>query len=303
MAKDRRKIMNANDIQPFFSRGCIDRMDYLRADIFTQPRCATDRYLLLVQGSVLLNCDGECFLSAAELPVKLLDEALCVFLGGDKAGHYFALSVAPEQAEEYQAVPLREFFLQQSMTDAQVSLLAEANSLLSWHHSHAFCARCGRQSVPTYGGWRRDCPNCATKHFPRTDPVVIMLVTCGEQCLLGRSHHFAAQYFSCLAGFMEPGETIEQAALRELWEEAGIKGDKVSYLFDQPWPFPANLMLGVHIKVDDIVLNIDNQELEQAIWVSKADVNAVLSGNTDKGFLLSPKIAIARNLLQYWVTN
>jgi NAD+ diphosphatase len=295
--------MEMIDIQPTFSRSSIDRMDYLRADIFAQKRCVTDRYLLLSQGCVLLNCDDQCFMAATELAEELLDEALCVFLGGDKTGHYFAVSVAPGQAEHYQAVPLREFLLQQSMSDEQLSLLAEANSLLSWHHSHGFCARCGSQSVPTYGGWRRDCPNCATEHFPRTDPVVIMLVTSGEQCLLGRSHHFAEKHFSCLAGFMEPGENIEQAALRELWEEVGIKGGKVRYLFDQPWPFPSNLMLGVHIEVDDIVLNVDNQELEQAIWVSKADVNAVLCGDTEKGFLLPPKIAIARNLLQYWVTN
>ncbi len=189
-----------------------------------------------------------------------------MFLGGKDQHHYFSLAVPAELAEGYELLPLRALVLDKMLADKDLGMLAEANSLLCWHQSHAFCARCGTQSVVAHGGWRRDCPNCAAEHYPRTDPVVIMLVTYGDNCLLGRGHNFVERHFSCLAGFMEPGETIEQAALRELWEEAGVKGGKATYLLDQPWPFPSNLMIGVHIEAQDDSLNIDHNELAEAIW-------------------------------------
>mgnify|MGYP001369300545 CR=1 FL=1 len=295
--------MNVIDIQPVFTSNPLDRMDHLRGDILGKRNPATDKYLLLSQGNVLLNNNRDCFIAATELPDTLLNEALCVFLGGNEGHHYFTLSVPPEQAEHYEARPLREFMMETMLADEQLGILAQANSLLNWHHSHGFCAHCGTQSVVAHGGWRRDCPSCEVPHFPRTDPAVIMLVTYGDRCLLGRGYNFPEKRFSCLAGFMEPGETIEQAALRELWEEAGVKGTNVRYLFDQPWPFPSNLMIGVHIEAQSDELNIDYHELEEAMWVSKSDVNAVFTGDTDKSFLLPPKIAIARNLLEHWVND
>jgi NAD+ diphosphatase len=295
--------MTAIDIQPTFSANSLDRMDHLRADILDKRHPETDQYLLLSKGNVLVNSKGDCFISAIDLPDILLNKALCVFLGNELGIHYFTLSVTPEQAKKYKSIPLREFVIEKMLPEAQLGILAEANSLVSWHDSHGFCARCGTQSVSCYGGWRRDCPNCETQHFPRTDPVVIMLVTYGDQCLLGRGYNFPGKNYSCLAGFMEPGETIEQAALRELWEEAGVKGTNVRYLLNQPWPFPSNLMVGVHIDAQKTKLNIDFKELEGAMWVSKADVSAVLAGDTDKPFLLPPKIAIARNLLEYWINR
>lgn len=293
--------MNAIDIQPIFSHCPVDRLAHLRGDIFSQRNPMTDKHLLISQGSVLVNNSGGCFFTSSELPDNLLNESLAIFLGGDQAGHYFAQSTAPEIAENYQTVPLREFFIEGEVSDQQFSLLAEANSMLSWHRSHRFCARCGSKTAVAEGGWRRDCPDCEAQHFPRTDPVAIMLVTKGDKCLLGRSPHFSEKLFSCLAGFMEPGETIEQAALRELHEEAGVEGENIRYLSNQPWPFPSSLMIGLHIEAKNTQLNIDYNELEQAIWVSKEDIKAVLDGDTDKPFLLPPKIAIARNLLEYWV--
>jgi NAD+ diphosphatase len=301
--------MNAIDTQPVFTLNPLDRMDHLRGDILANRDPATDKYLLLSKGSVLLgntidnNKPKDCFISPDELPEKLLSESLCVFLGGKEDHHYFTLDVTPEQAEQYEAIPLRTFVMEQMLPDDQLGILAEANSLLSWHHSYGFCARCGVKSKPAHGGWRRDCPSCEAEHFPRTDPVVIMLVTYGDKCLLGRGPNFAERRFSCLAGFMEPGETIAQAALRELWEEAGVKGKNVRYLFDQPWPFPSNLMIGVHIEAQDTDLTIDYNELEEVMWVSKADVQAVAAGDDDKAFLLPPSVAIARNLLDHWLND
>ncbi|MCJ8273482.1 MAG: hypothetical protein MJK04_29285, partial [Psychrosphaera sp.] len=191
--------MNAIDTQPVFTLNPLDRMDHLRGDILANRNPATDQYLLLSKGNVLLNKSKDCFISPSELPETLLNESLCVFLGGKNAEHYFTLDITPEQAEQFDAIPLRAFVMEQMLPDDQLGILAEANSLLSWHHSHGFCARCGVQSKAAHGGWRRDCPSCEAEHFPRTDPVVIMLVTHGDKCLLGRGHNFAERRFSCLA--------------------------------------------------------------------------------------------------------
>lgn len=293
--------MNAIDIQPVFSINMLDRMDVLRPDILDNRHPDTDKYLLLSKGNVLLNSDKQCFMTANELPKDLLIDALCIFLGGADGIHYFALSLSPEQAEQYEAIPLRAFVTAESIPSEQFGVLAEANSLVSWHHSHAYCARCGTKSVPAYGGWRRDCPSCGVQHFPRTDPVVIMLVTHGDKCLLGRSYNFPEKRYSCLAGFMEPGETFEQAARRELWEESGVKGGDVHFVLNQPWPFPSNLMIGVHVEAKTTDLTIDLKELEDAMWVSKNDIRAALLGDQTLPFIVAPKEAIARNLLEYWV--
>ena len=292
--------MNAIDIQPIFSVNMLDRMDILRPDILNHRHPETDQYLLLSQGHVLLNNDQQYFMTAAELPSTLLDDTLCVFLGGLDNVHYFTLSLTPEQAEPYQSVPLRTFVTEGDVPKEQLGLLAEANSLVNWHQSHAYCSRCGTQCFPAYGGWRRDCPTCKTEHFPRTDPVVIMLVTHDDKCLLGRGYHFPEKRYSCLAGFMEPGETFEQAGLRELWEESGIKGKQVHYILNQPWPFPSNLMIGLHIEAENTTLNIDFKELEDAMWVSKEEVKSALLGDETLPFIVAPKEAIARNLLEYW---
>ena len=293
--------MNAIDIQPVFTTNMLDRMDNLRSGILNSRKSKTDKYVLLSKGNILLDTERNCFIAATTLSESILNEGNCVFLGENQSAHYFAISVSSELAEQYEAVPLRAFINEHTLSDDKYAVLGEANSLLNWHHSHRFCSRCGSESVIAYGGWRRDCPSCEALHFPRTDPVVIMLVTRGEQCLLGRSYNFAEKHYSCLAGFIEPGETFEQAALRELWEEAGVKGGKVTYMLNQPWPFPSNLMLGVHVEAKTTELTIDYNELEDAMWVDKSEVKAVLNGVEDKRFTLPARIAIARNLLESWI--
>jgi NAD+ diphosphatase len=298
--------MKTSNINPVFSQNVLDRMDHKRANILTcrlsELQSPTDRYLLISQGNVMLNkAYQSCFFSAAEVPPKLLTDSLCIFLGGYQGLHYFVLEVSQQRQEYFDRVSLRELASSGKLPDPQLGMFAEANSLLCWHNNHGFCARCGVKSVVAHGGWRRDCPSCDTEHFPRTDPVAIMLVTHGDYCLLGRGHHFESRVFSCLAGFMEPGETILQTACRELWEEAGVRAEKATYMFDQPWPFPSNLMMGVHIEAQDKALTIDQNELAEAIWVSKDDIKAALAGDESKPFLLPPRLAIARDLLEYWV--
>ncbi len=151
------------------------------------------------------------------------------------------------------------------------------------------------------GGWRRDCVICKKEHFPRVDSAVIMLVTFGEYCLLGRGVSFKEGRYSCLAGYVESGETFEGAAKRELFEEAGIEGYDVEYLFSQPWPFPSTLMVGMRMKAKTQELTLDKNEIADAIWVHKDEVRAVLNGKDDSVFSIPLKIAIARNILEVWV--
>jgi NAD+ diphosphatase len=152
------------------------------------------------------------------------------------------------------------------------------------------------------GGYRRDCPACGAEHFPRTDPVVIMLAIDGERCLLGRQARFAPAMYSCLAGFVEPGETIEDAVRRETAEEAGIAVGRVRYHASQPWPFPSSLMIGCHAEAISRDIVRDEAELEACRWFGRAEVQAMLAGLHPDGLKCPPDIAIAHHLIKAWAT-
>ena len=179
--------------------------------------------------------------------------------------------------------------------------LGVAKSLLVWHATHPFCARCGGGTAPALQGWRRDCPSCGAEYFPRADPVVIMLVVDGERCLLGRQPRFAPGMYSCLAGFLEPGETIEDAVRRETREEAGIEVGPVRVVASQPWPFPHSIMIGAIAGALSRDITIDRDELEDARWFSRAEAQATLSGTHPEGIGAPQPIAIAHHLLKAWV--
>ena len=187
------------------------------------------------------------------------------------------------------------------MEENKLGILAQAAAVLNWHHSHQFCSACGKETTMKHAGWRRDCFTCKKEHFPRTDPVVMMLVTHGDYCLLGRGVNFAPNRYSCLAGFMESGESIEDAARRELYEEAGVIGLEVEYMMCQPWPFPNTLMIGVHVKAKSKELHIDTHEIAEAKWVHKNNLKAILDGDESFGISVPRKIAISRNLLESWI--
>src|SRR5690606_24444900 len=174
----------------------------------------------------------------------------------------------------------------------ELGMLAMAKSLLGWHERHRFCANCGAPTGVAQAGFRRDCAACGAQHFPRTDPVVIMLIARGDKCLLGRQARFAPNVYSCLAGFLEPGETIEDAVRGETFEEAGVRVGKVGYLASQPWPFPSSLMIGCigEAETDEIVR--DTAELEDARWFSRDDIRRMLDG-THEDFAAPAPIAIA----------
>ncbi|MEM7744944.1 MAG: NAD(+) diphosphatase [Pseudomonadota bacterium] len=187
-----------------------------------------------------------------------------------------------------------------ALRPASAAIAATAKGLLGWHEAHPFCARCGSSSQIENGGWRRRCESCAALHFPRTDPVVIMLVVHDDNVLLGRQAKFASGIYSLLAGFMEPGETIEDAVRREVKEETSVRIGHVGYLGCQPWPFPSNLMLGCWAQAETTDLNVDPYELDDAQWISRAKMGVILQGKHPR---ISPPRddAIARAILTDWV--
>jgi NAD+ diphosphatase len=182
-----------------------------------------------------------------------------------------------------------------------LAVLGQAKAIAHWHARHRFCANCGAESRVAASGWRRECDVCKTLHFPRTDPVVIMLAVHGNSCLLGRQARFPKAMYSALAGFLEPGETIEEAVRREIHEEAGIACGAVGYVASQPWPFPASLMIGCLAEANSREIVIDNHELEDARWFDRDEVHAMFRKNHPEGLLAPNRMAIAHHLLRFWL--
>jgi len=196
---------------------------------------------------------------------------------------------------------LRSIATQGLVTPEHLPPIAEAKALLTWHATHRFCANCGAASVVTQAGWKRECPRCGREHFPRTDPVAIMLAVQGERCLLGRSPRFAPTMWSCLAGFVEPGESFEEAVRRETLEETGIACGRVSYLASQPWPFPMSLMIGCYAEALSSQIVVDRTELEDARWFTREECAAMLLRQHPQGLTCPPPVAIAHHILRGWV--
>ena len=197
---------------------------------------------------------------------------------------------------------LRALANKQTLDTSQLSILAQAKSILHYHAAHPFCARCGAPTRAAQAGWRRDCPACGAHHFPRTDPVAIMLVTDGENCLLGRQRHFPPKMYSCLAGFVESGETLEECVRREVMEESGIA--VAPWLHGvAAWPFPTTLMLGCRAHALSREITMDAKELEDCRWFSRAEACAMIEEIHVDEFFAPGKIAIARILLEQWVAE
>ncbi|MES2341407.1 MAG: NAD(+) diphosphatase [Pseudomonadota bacterium] len=185
-------------------------------------------------------------------------------------------------------------------TDA--AILATAKQMFEWRRRHKHCANCGEPSLVAEGGWKRACPACNAEHFPRTDPVVIMLAVHGERCMLGRQEVWPKGMFSSLAGFLEPGETIEEACARELHEEAGLKTASVVYHSTQPWPYPSSLMIGLIAQVEDDDATPDQTELSEVRWFTKDEARLLLAGKLENTFAPGP-MAIAHQLIKAWAES
>jgi len=227
-----------------------------------------------------------------------------VFLGLDGGQPLFAVNLGsdetpPELNGEFR--DMRSAALLLPLRDTAIA--GQAKALLDWNARHGFCAACGHATQMMDGGYRRVCGSCATEHFPRTDPVVIMLPIFGDQCLVGRNVRFADNMFSAFAGFVEPGETMEEAVCREVKEETGLVVGDVRYQRSQPWPFPSALMLGcyAHVLSQDVV--IDGAEIAEARWLTKMQARRWVADGMLDGMKISPPIAIAHHLIKDWAES
>jgi NAD+ diphosphatase len=206
----------------------------------------------------------------------------------------------PALPDGFVFVELRGVMLRLSLREGE--LAATAKALLQWHRSHGYCAVCGAASEPDQAGWQRRCPACGAHHFPRTDPVVIMLVTHGNRALLGRSPGWPQGMYSCLAGFVEPGETLESAVRREVSEETGVRVGRVRYAASQPWPFPASLMMGCVAEAESDAITIDPAEIEDARWITREDMVEVMAGQHPE-IRPARRGAIAHALIEGWLAD
>jgi NAD+ diphosphatase len=230
-----------------------------------------------------------------------------VFLGLMQDAPRFAIAIdassieALKGQEDFVITDLRSIAVRGLVGDEHLPPLAEGKAVLNWHVRHRFCANCGAATTVTQGGWRRDCAVCDSQHFPRTDPVVIMLPVLDERCVLGRSHRFQPGMWSCLAGFVEPGESIEDAVRRETREEVGISCGPVRYFTSQPWPFPTSLMIGCHAQAQSQDVVVDRAELDDARWFDREEVATMLARTHPAGFSTPPPVAIAYHIIRAWV--
>lgn len=295
----------------YFENSCIfgefplDPSDHLRGndlELEKKSKAKSARFIYFRDGEALMADDmGRVPLFSS----RAAQDDIVIFLGEDDDNSYFACnsSLSDEELPEGYFVDLRTIArnaLENGFSKTP-SLLARGKMLLDWHDRHQFCANCGAESVSRRGGYVRYCASCEKEHFPRVDPVVIMMIIWKDKCLLGRSSHFRTGAYSALAGFMEPGETIEEAVRREVLEEAGIKVGRVDYVKSQPWPFPSSIMIGAIGEALNGDVNIDQDELEDARWFSKDQVRQVLATGGDDEFRLPEKLAIARHILDFWL--
>ena len=297
-----------------YANNPLDRCAALRSDEKAVSALAADpaaRFFVIAADVPLLRRTGNgldpLFDRAAAEGFGLLKEQ--AFLGSDANGPVFAVELDQPAAESEQdsgdivRIDLRTLAVQGLLPPHILGPLGEAKALLFWHRRHRFCAHCGERTALASSGWRRDCAGCSAQHFPRTDPVAIMLAVRGDFCLLGRQQRFAPGVVSCLAGFIEPGETMEDAVRRELFEEAGIHVGAVRYLCSQPWAFPSSLMIGCIAESTTEDLVVDTEELELARWFSRAETRAILAGTHPEGVTCPPPIAIAHHLIRAWAMD
>lgn len=320
-----------------FAGGGLERAASLRGDAGEQARllaAADTRVLAFWRGKPLLHLPPEG--SAAPPALGLLEPGHPLLQAGDtRADPPIFLGLTPAGAARFardisawepgsdQAAMPGSFFdpSQQSHPDApfghvfaelrgvmadlnafEAELAATARALISWHASHEFCSACGQASALEQAGWVRRCPSCGTQHFPRTDPVVIMLVTRGNRVLLGRSPGWPEGMYSCLAGFMEPGEAVEAAVRREVWEETGVRVGEVRFVRSQPWPYPSSLMLGCHGLAETDEIKVDPAEIEDALWITREELAEVFAGSHPQ--IRAPRRgAIAGYLLRCWLAD
>ena len=290
-----------------FAGSKLDRADHIRSDPERLAALKSPQASLLLLDGLAPGLDAGNALAWGRLK-DAPAEAELVFLG--LRGGFGCFAAVPAEGSTDPAYAPQEAMRR---TWAALSLMGEedlaiyggARSLVDWHARHKFCAKCGAPTMLAKGGWQRNCvsENCAAEHFPRVDPVTIMLVEHEGNLLLGRQPRFPPRRFSALAGFVEPGEAIEEAVAREVFEEAGVRVRDVSYVSSQPWPFPSQLMIGCHAMAESAALTIDTRELEEAHWFTREEIAAAMAGDESGRLLTPPSVAIAHHLLKWWLAK
>lgn len=295
-----------------FAGNPLDRMSERRGDSGWIAGLAEDpaaRVVVLAGKQTLVEAGGRSGLAIAYLDGGLAQRIApnldaWLFLGMAADGPVFAIEADEEQREVVLLVRPGEFedlrAIGLRLSPAEAAIAATAKALFEWRDRTRFCSGCGQPNRSADAGWKQVCTACATEHFPRTDPVVIMLPVQGDRCLMGRQASWPEGMFSALAGFLEPGETVEEACARELFEEAGLRATAVTYHSSQPWPFPTNLMIGLIAEVAEGEAKADQSELEAVRWFTREEARAVLDGLDAEVRPPSP-MAIARTLLEAWV--
>ena len=299
---------NNSDLIPLGSRP-IDRAGHHRTDPdwLAAAYAQEDVLVLALQGGLPLVAPFGGLVWLGPEAAKLAPGVEPLFLGLDKQGTpVFAIEMPGNFDLNTSLIAgtgdFQDFRMcLATMPEMDANLASTARSLFEWHRSHRFCAKCGAESERVEGGWKRACTSCHAEHFPRTDPVAIMLATKGDKCLLGRQKMWPAGMWSALAGFIEPGETLEQGASRELLEEAGITCHPANaeYLFCQPWPFPSSLMIGLLLPAENEDITIDPNELEAARWVTREEARQILAG-THPEIFAPMRFAVAHHILKEW---
>ncbi len=298
---------------PAFVSNTLDRAAHLRFSdekLFALEGKSSSRAYVIYRDSLVMKKDGD-----AQRALLTIDEALkfganpgTVFLGLRDGDAVFGMGIGAPAVEKLldprrcrrQRTP-RHGHAGHGAAGTALGGCDRPKSLVSWHQRHGFCANCGAKSSMAEGGWKRVCPSCKTEHFPRTDPVVIMLVEKGDKCLLGRQKQFAPGMYSCLAGFVEAAETIEDAVKREIFEESGIRCTDVTYYMTQPWPYPSSLMIGCSARAISDEITVDKMELEDARWFDRDEAMLMRKREHPDGLAGPHPFAIAHHLLGRWL--
>jgi NAD+ diphosphatase len=288
---------------PGFVGGTLDRADHIRNDpALLAAAFADSRAGLLMLDALDPILAGDT-LAIEPMPAGT-DAADFIMLGQDDNGPLF-VRLNPDVP--HGAIPSAKVWDAAPHLSANaLAIYGTARALVDWHARHGFCPVCGGETVLYKAGWARKCRNekardCGAEHFPRVDPVTIMLAEHDGRVLIGRQHRWPQGRYSALAGFVEPGETLEEAVARELWEEAGIRVSGVNYVMSQPWPFASSLMVACMAQAVDDRLTLDESEIEDAFWVDPAGVRAAMNGDPDAPFHTPPVMAVAHHLFLHWL--
>lgn len=293
-----------------FAGGTLNRLSEARndtslTDAMAKPETKTIAFAGAKPLLQFIDGQAQCWhMGHAELQ---LEECKAILLGTDEIGHDWiaapSLVDTEHLPEGLKAIDLRSIVAQGLISGAELGALAYGAALINWHNNNGFCGKCGSASAIASAGAKRFCAHCNTEHFPRTDPVAIMMVVKGDQCLLGRGPHFPSGMYSCLAGFIEAGETIEDAVRRETFEESGIQLGSVTYIASQPWPMPHSLMIGCIAEAVTDTVDFDTNELEDCRWFSKAEVQSMIEGTHLDGLSAPFNGAIAGSVIAKWVDS